>query len=240
MARSRRRRNRGLVRHHLEKVSARLLEKYEDLLRDHIRGENGIYALYDRGQLYYVGLASNLRARLKRHQRDHHEGRWDRFSVYLVADGSLMKDLESLVIRITRPGGNKKGGRLIGSENLYTALASKLRKRQLEERRELIGERSARGRKSSKRRARVRSKKRNAGALAPYVTKRFTIRGSRRGEVYRAQVLNSGWISFEGHHYRSPSGAAKAALKRSANGWTFWKYRESPGNWLPLARLRGR
>ncbi len=32
-------------------------------------------------ELYYVGLAKDLRWRLKHHLKDHHHAPWDRFSV---------------------------------------------------------------------------------------------------------------------------------------------------------------
>ena len=38
-----------LVCQHLENVSPRMLEEYRDVIRDFVRGRNGIYALYRRG-----------------------------------------------------------------------------------------------------------------------------------------------------------------------------------------------
>jgi len=45
---------------HLENISRTALEKYQDLIRDYVRRRPGVYALYRRGKLYYVGLAGNL------------------------------------------------------------------------------------------------------------------------------------------------------------------------------------
>jgi hypothetical protein len=37
----------------------------------------------------------------------------------------------------------------------------------------------------------------------------------------------------------SPSLAAARAVKhRTCNGWTFWQYQRSPGDWVPLTTLR--
>lgn len=46
------------------------------------RPQTGIYAMYDDYGPYYVGLTRKtpIGDRLKQHQRDHHAGRWDRFS----------------------------------------------------------------------------------------------------------------------------------------------------------------
>ncbi len=60
-------RNKGqLVCQHLENVSREALEKYQDIIKNYVRGRHGIYALCKKTRLYYVGLASNLRNRPKR------------------------------------------------------------------------------------------------------------------------------------------------------------------------------
>jgi excinuclease UvrABC nuclease subunit len=59
--------NKGqLVCQHLENVSREALEKYQDIIKNYVRGRHGIYALFKKTRLYYVGLASNLRNRPKR------------------------------------------------------------------------------------------------------------------------------------------------------------------------------
>ena len=73
-----------LVCQHLENISREALGKYQDIIRQYVRRRHGVYALYRRGKLHYVGLASNLRSRLGHHLRDRHQDSWDRFSVYLT------------------------------------------------------------------------------------------------------------------------------------------------------------
>ena len=73
-----------LVLEHLEDLSGRVLEEYPEEVKALIRRRSGIYALYRRDKLYYVGLANNLMLRLKQHLRDRHNGVWDRFGVYLT------------------------------------------------------------------------------------------------------------------------------------------------------------
>lgn len=89
-----------LVCQHLENISRHALEQYQDIIRDYVRHRQGVYALYRRGKLYYVGLASNLRSRLAHHLKDRHGDSWDRFSVYLTIGDSHLRELESLILQI--------------------------------------------------------------------------------------------------------------------------------------------
>ena len=56
-----------LVTQHLENISREALEQYRQIVHKFIRRRQGVYALFRRGHLYYVGLASNLRSRLRQH-----------------------------------------------------------------------------------------------------------------------------------------------------------------------------
>ena len=68
-----------------------MFDAYAEIIREMIKRKSGVYALYRRGSLYYVGLAGNLSGRQKNHRRDRHSGLWDRFSVYLtVRDERVM------------------------------------------------------------------------------------------------------------------------------------------------------
>lgn len=94
------RRRQPLVSQFLEHVSRKALEDYQDTIREFVRRRHGIYALYKNEKLYYVGLASNLRNRLKAHLKDRHGESWDRFSIYLTIDDGHIRELESLTQRI--------------------------------------------------------------------------------------------------------------------------------------------
>ena len=59
-----------LVVQHLERVAGAAPDEFPEALREFIRGRNGVYALYNGDRLYYVGLASNMRSRLRGHLRD--------------------------------------------------------------------------------------------------------------------------------------------------------------------------
>ena len=56
-----------LVLQQLEDVSWRVLDEYPQIVKGLIKGRWGVYALYKRGKLYYVGLTVNLFGRLKTH-----------------------------------------------------------------------------------------------------------------------------------------------------------------------------
>jgi len=94
-----------LVCQHLENIARQALEKYQDIIRNYVRHRHGVYALYRREKLYYVGLASNLRTRLSHHLKDRHGHSWDRFSVYLTIGDNHLRELESLLLRIVKTPG---------------------------------------------------------------------------------------------------------------------------------------
>ena len=77
------------------------------------QGGRGIYALYKGAWVYYIGLSKkSLRRRLKKHAiRDRHQGEWDNFSFYQIGRTKYIKDIESLLLRIFRPRGNKVVGK---------------------------------------------------------------------------------------------------------------------------------
>lgn len=72
----------------------------------------GIYALYDDYGLYYVGLTNfSLRSRIKSHTTDHHKDKWKRFSWYQIPNLKYTKDIESAILSIVNPKGNKNKGK---------------------------------------------------------------------------------------------------------------------------------
>jgi len=77
--------------------------------------KQGLYALYKRnGQLYYVGRASNLLGRLGTHTSDLHGKKWDKLAIYIIDEKLKLHDVESLLIAVSKPEGNKNRGRLKG------------------------------------------------------------------------------------------------------------------------------
>jgi hypothetical protein len=226
-----------IVCQHLENVSRAALEKYQDVVRDYIRGRHGIYVLYRRGKVYYVGLAHNLRTRLKRHLHDRHSRSWDRFSVYLTIGDVPIRELESLVLRISKPPGNATSGKFRRSEDLSQRLAADVRRLHRRELEALLGrERRAAKKKEAERPAESQGR---APVLARYVHKRMKLRGRHKGKTLRAYLRRDGLIRFEGELFSTPSKAAAAACRRRKyDGWSFWHYERAPGDWVPLKVLR--
>ena len=224
-----------LVSQHLENISSEALEKYQDIVRRYVKGRQGVYALYRRGKLYYVGLASNLRSRLNHHLRDRHGQSWDRFSVYLTIGDSHLKELESLILRIVRPAGNKQSGKFVKSDDLRAKYSKDIRALQRRELSWLIGH----GSTLKPGRKREELPEGSQPVLGQYISRPIPLRARYKGKVFKARVRRDGSIRFAGKIYRSPSLAGAAACeRRSCNGWTFWTYERAPGDWIPLDELR--
>ena len=87
-------------------------ESYKEALGSKQRGR-GIYILYDKEEVYYIGLSKkSLRSRLRQHAtKDRHKGKWDNFSFYQISRQKYIKDIESLLLKVYRPKGNKVVGR---------------------------------------------------------------------------------------------------------------------------------
>jgi hypothetical protein len=65
------------------------------------------------------------------------------------------------------------------------------------------------------------------------------IRARYKGRWVKARVRKNGLINFRGKLYTSPSLAGQDAVKGvSCNGWKFWTYERSPGDWVLLETLR--
>ncbi len=227
--------SRRLVTQHLEGVSWLLLQDYPLLINDMIKRRAGVYALYKQDQLYYVGLANNLMGRLKSHLRDRHHGLWDRFSVYLTLRDDHIRELESLLLRIVSPQGNKQQGKFVKSQNLHPLLNKLVDEKLKDQRAELMG-----GRVALKRQLAKGRKAKGKGALKGLVNRRILLKAWRDGYEYTASLHKDGMIGYDGHKYDSPNAAATAARGRPAGGWGFWCFKDKGGNWVQLRKLKGR
>lgn len=224
-----------LVCEYLENISRDLLEKYQAVIRCYVRRRHGVYALYRRGKLYYVGLASNLRSRLGNHLKDRHGESWDRFSVYLTIGDSHLRELESIILRVVQPKGNKQKGRFPRAEDLRRRLKRDIHASQQMELAGLLGKPS----QAAKLQSVDTILNGRQPALARYVAAPLKLRARHKGKSLSATVRRDGRIRFAGTLYDSPSLAGAAAVqRRSCNGWTFWQYQRAPGDWVFLDELR--
>ena len=131
--RPRRLRREALVFQHLERVSRKLLEEHPDIVRQFIGRNAGVYALYRKNKLYYVGLASVLRNRLKAHGKNRHGKLWDHFSIYLTIKDQHLREIEALLLRITQPPGAKQSGKLAQSRDMKRQIMKAIREKQAKE-----------------------------------------------------------------------------------------------------------
>lgn len=218
---------------HLERVSRRLLEQHFDVVRRFIGRSPGIYALYRKDRLYYVGLASGLSGRLRAHIRDKHKASWDHFSLYLTIKDQHIKELESLLLRIVAPKGNRVSGRVAGSKNLQPRLLDFIREQNREELHSLFGLR-----KKLKKAADTEARASDQVALLKLFPEGARIRASSKGKTWRASIGRDGNIRFDSERFKSLSGAGRAALKRAVNGWWFWHVERTKGHWVRLSEAR--
>ena len=221
----------ALVCQFLEKASGKVLEKYKSIIRSYVHRRHGVYALYRRDRLYYVGLARNLRGRLGGHLRDRHARKWDRFSIYLTIGDEHIRELESLILRVASPPGNKQRGKFPKAENLLARLKQTFR---VEHRRELLDLFGRRGKVIPI----LISKNHKRAVLAKYNLGGHHLRGTHKGHTFKARVRRDGLIRFQHKLYRSPSHAAAKAVRTAVNGWWFWKYERAPGDWVRLNTVR--
>jgi hypothetical protein len=232
-------RSRSIVIQHLEQIDREIFKNYQKEIADMIKGHHGVYALYHRKKLYYIGLASNLRNRIKSHIKDKHADSWTKFSLYIFKTQKSIRELEALLLRIADPKGNIQKGRLRGSLNLKPELDKQIDKRQREERFKLLGRKS-----SGKQKVRPKRKSKTTKAERPLkglLRGRQRIYATYKGKDYKAKVRPNGEIEMipGGQLYDTPSAAAKAIVdRRTVNGWKFWKYKDKNGELVYIDQLR--
>jgi hypothetical protein len=197
------------VHQHLENVSRSLLEDHPELVREFIGRNAGIYALFRKGKLYYVGLATALRSRLKAHVKNRHANSWDSFSIYLTIKDQHLREIEALLLRIAKPQGARQRGKLAQSRDMRRRIAQAIRRKQHSEVSSLFGKGTAPLSDTQGGDSKVMK-------LLPQGAK---IRGTLNKEVFRARVRRNGTVRFRGVSYKSLSLAAHAAAKRRMNGW---------------------
>ena len=115
-----------LVRAYAEGISARLLEQHGDTVKTVIGRKRGVYVLSKDSKPYYIGLANKLPSRLSHHLKDRHAGNWDRFNFYAIRSKKYIKDLESILIRVAQPEGNKQRGGFGKEKNLRRTLRNEI------------------------------------------------------------------------------------------------------------------
>jgi len=223
-----------LVCQHLENISRDALEKYQDVIRNYVRGRHGVYALYRGDRLYYVGLATNLRMRLAQHMRNTHGQSWDRFSVYLTIGDSHLRELEALILRIVKPKGNNQIGKFAKSEDIKRRFGRDVRERSRSEISLLLG----RPTKAVKKRAKPIPKGKIGQMVKTLGGRGMRLRRVFKGKLYKARLRKDGKVLLNRVIYPSASAAGRAVCGHHVNGWQFWNCERAPGDWVKLAKIR--
>jgi len=220
----------ALVAEYLENISGDALADRQAFFKASVHKRNGVYALYRRGKLYYVGLAINLQGRIKHHMKDRHAGLWDRFSMYLTKGDDHIRELESLLLRIVGPPGNRQIGRFAGAKNLGKDLRRWMHWEAKESENEVFG---------TRRKPRPGQQLYRTRPLRGKIVRATTLKGHTKARDYRARLLLNGAILYARKRYDTPTEAARAAIKRRrVNGWWFWQYERAPGDWVRLRELK--
>jgi hypothetical protein len=124
--------------------------------------------------------------------------------------------LESLLIRVTRPPGNRQIGHFSGAENIKRDFERALKDKQRRYNDELMGRP-------------VDDSKENKKA-----SRSIDIRGRYKGRMYHAWLRHTGTVKFKGKVFSSVSAAATAICKHPVNGRWFWHLERSPGDWVRI------
>ena len=222
-----------LISGYLERISSEAFDDYHGAITKLIGKRHGVYALYKKDKLYYVGLASNLRSRVKQHLKDRHANKWDRFSLYLIRNIAFLKELEALILHIATPKGNLQLGKL-GQGNNFKETLFRLAAEHDSQRRQRI---------FSKTKSHKLTKKKTVHAPKGLILHRLLfpgtpIKAKYKGREVVATIDEQGRINLNGKQYNSPSSAGLAVIDSGAvNGWRFWRYQNPQGKWVFINEL---
>jgi hypothetical protein len=237
MAKKKVKRTKSIITGHLEKIGAKVFDDFSSVITDLIKGHQGIYALFKKDRLYYVGLARNLKSRINAHNKDRHQNKWTHFSLYIIRKEDHIKEIESLVLRIAYPKGNKVRGKLKQSKDIRPLLKRRLKDEWIKQLDGIIGNKNRPAGKIKKR----MNKKTGERPLHGLLRDDQRIYCSYKGKDYVARVLPSGTIKMipSGQCFDSPSMAGIAVnKKKTVNGWKLWKYKEKNGELVYIDKLR--
>jgi len=208
-----------LVSDYLEDLAGKILDESQ-VVEAFVGNRPGIYALYRKGSLYYVGLATNLKARLKQHQKDRHSGKWDRFSVYITTEDEHLKDLESLLLRVTKkPPGNRMNGKFNSAKQRNSELKLRFDAQQKIITNEIFN---------------IISKHMDSEEEDQKVTRPgpWALRAFLKGVTFKALLRKDGTVRYEGAVYSSLSAAARQVTGHATNGQWFWHIKNAAREWV--------
>lgn len=224
----------GLISAYIENLRREALVQHLREIKNYSKDKHGIYALYKGTKIYYVGLARSLSVRIKQHLQDRHGGNWDSFSLYITSEQTFLRELESVILRILQPKGNKAKGKLKSAYDLKGDLLRELEEKQKAEREFLLGKRD-----SKRPTVQIEKLKEGQTDLVAYGLVSMAIYASYKGKTFKAHIDKDGWIRFKGKKYPSLSSAGNAVRKQpTTNGWDFWKIKDKKGRLVKIDSRR--
>ena len=220
--------------HTLDKVSKNLFEKHREIIIKHIGSQPGAYALYHHKKLYYVGRASDLAKRVKDHLSDRHANFWTHFSVYFFKKASFANDIESIMISVAKPEGNRNKPSLGKKINLNDLVRKDIKRKHQEELEELVGHRQKRN----------NLKKTNNSKIIKSIRskERLPVRFRYKSKTYKAVFFPSEQkVKYKNKKY-SVSTACQVIMnnKFHRNGWKAWFIEDDQGKRVYLDELRNK
>ena len=117
-----------MIKYPLENIQRASFDTIRKELKDILHKAPGIYALYNNDKLAYVGLATRLYGRMVGHLR-RKKLKWNNFSIFVVKNIKYLRDIETAVVRIAKPKGNKIEGRVPQQNYLKKILKEKIREK---------------------------------------------------------------------------------------------------------------
>ncbi|MEK6690381.1 MAG: hypothetical protein AABY78_03645 [Nitrospirota bacterium] len=118
----------SLIKYPLENIKRESFGIIKKELKETLRKNPGVYALYNRDKLVYVGLATQLYGRVHGWSK-HKKLKWDKFSIFVIKNIKYLRDLETAVVRIARPKGNEIKGRVPYQKYLERILRDKVKEK---------------------------------------------------------------------------------------------------------------
>jgi hypothetical protein len=118
------------------------------------------------------------------------------------------------------PPGNKQLGKFSGAEDIWRKFARAIADKQRRERDRLFG---------------IEPEDDETEHL---IARAIRIRGRIKGRLVKAKLRRDLSVRWNRKIYKTPSAAASAVCKRAQNGWWFWFYERSPGDWVRIDELR--
>jgi hypothetical protein len=110
----------ALIKGYLERIDRKAFEYLFKDFQQLLGKSSGIYALYNKGNLYYVGIADSLLDRVDQHTHDRHQNKWNSVSFFIIDKHKYSKDIETVILRIIKedissePKGNRTRGKFAG------------------------------------------------------------------------------------------------------------------------------